>query len=195
MLEILIIRPGSTAFDEAGRIKGALGIPLSDKGREQAQQLSIELQAVKMDCLYVAPCTSAQQTAEAIGERNFSRQRTLDSLHNLDHGLWQGRLQSEVKRLQPTLYRQLQEDPQNASPPGGETIGDATKRIEAVLSKLLSKHRDGRIGLLIPEPLATIARHALSGGRMTDIWKSEIDSGTYQVTQLETSGQPSLEPA
>lgn len=196
MLEVLFIRPGCTTFDEAGRIKGSLDIPLSQNGLAQADQLATALQTVKLDCLYVAPCMSAQLTAERIAERNFCRQRTLDWLKNLDHGLWQGKLASEVKRLQPTFYRQFQENPVDVCPPGGETVYQAAHRIQAPLNKLIRKHESGRIGILVPDPLASIAQRCLLGGRLGDIWQLERDSGTFDTVFVHsTETQPVLQMA
>jgi phosphoserine phosphatase len=196
MLEVLFIRPGSTSFDEAGRIKGSLDIPLSENGMAQAEQLSIALQTIKLDCLYVAPCMSAQMTAERIAERNFCRQKTLDWLRNLDHGLWQGKLASEVKRLQPTFYRQFQENPVDVCSPGGESVLQAAQRIQTPLSKLLKKHSEGAIGILIPDPMASIAKRCVLGGRLGDIWQLEKDSGTFESVHLQSvDQQPVLQMA
>ena len=43
MLKILLIRPGVTDFDEQGRIKGTLDIPLSDEGTAQVAKMIDEL--------------------------------------------------------------------------------------------------------------------------------------------------------
>jgi probable phosphoglycerate mutase len=196
MLEVLVIRPGSTTFDEVGRIKGSLDIPLSPQGIEQAERLSVMLQTIKMDCLLVAPCASAQSTAEAIGERNFCKQKTMDWLANLNHGLWQGKSLAEVKRLQPSFYRDFQEDPAHVCPPGGETVQEAIDRIFVPLQKLLRKYDGGRIGILVPEPLASIVQFCLSGGQFGDIWKSESDSGCFQMLRVQsTENYPVLEIA
>jgi phosphoserine phosphatase len=184
MIEIYIIRPGCTAFDEAGRIKGSLDLPLSEYGQEQAKQLALSLQGVHMDCLFVAPCASAIESAERIAERNFCRQKTLECLRNLDHGLWQGKLMSEIKRLQPTFYRQFQENPIQICPPSGETVQEALNRLQPHLNRLLQRHEGGTIGFLAPEPLASILQFCLGCGRFGDIWKSERDSGTFTLMQL-----------
>jgi len=187
MLEVLLIRPGSTTFDEEGRIKGALDIPLSQIGEEQAESLAHSLQTIKMDCLYVAPCESALASAKAIGERNFCKQKTLDCLRNLDHGLWQGKLVAEVKRLQPKVYRQFQEHPTDICPPAGETIHAAVERVKATIEKLIRKHEGGRIGLIVPQPMAAIVRFTLVGGSFGDLWKSELDFGTYETLQVSSA--------
>ncbi len=186
MVDILIIRPGSTAFDEAGRIKGCLDLPLSPKGIEQAEKLSVALQYEKLDCLYIAPSLSAQTTAEKIAERNFCRQKTLDCLSNLDLGLLQGKLLAEVKRCQPTFYRSFQENPVDVYPPGGESVREAIARIQKALDKIIDKHEGGRIGILVPDPMASIVQYCLVGDRFFDIWKSQSDCGMFQHVQLLT---------
>ncbi len=185
MIEVLLIRPGSTTFDQEGRIKGSLDIPLSLEGEKQADALSLSLAQIKLDCLYVAPCESALKSAERIGERNFCKQKTLECLRNLNHGLWQGKLVSEVKRLQPKVYRQFQEHPADVCPPAGETIQAAFDRIRTTLNKLRKKHSSGRIGLLVPQPMASIVKLALVGGSIGDLWKSELDFGTFEVLHVE----------
>ncbi len=185
MIEVLLIRPGSTTFDREGRIKGSLDIPLSPEGETQAEALSRGLAEVKMDCLYVAPCESAFQSAERIADRNFCKHKTLECLRNLDHGLWQGKLVSEVRRLQPKVYRQFQEHPTDVCPPDGETVQAAYDRVKVMIEKLKKRHNGGRIGLLVPAPMASIVRCALVGGSLGDLWKSELDFGTFECLQVE----------
>ena len=190
MIEVLLIRPGSTTFDHEGRIKGSLDIPLSAEGEAQAERLSQSLAEIKLDCLYVAPCESAVQSAELIGERNFCKQKSLECLRNLDHGLWQGKLLSEVRRLQPKVYRQFQEHPTDVCPPQGETVQAAYDRVSAIITKLKKRHRGGRIGLLVPQPMSAIVRYALVGGSLGDLWKSELDFGTYETLLVEAQQSP-----
>lgn len=186
MIEVLLIRPGCTTFDEEGRIKGSLDIPLSDLGVRQASELAESLQAVKLDCLYVAPGESAQDSARQICELNFCKKKTLECLCNLDHGLWQGKTVAEVKRLQPKVYRQFQTNPEGVCPPSGETVQDAVARIRSTLCKVIKRHDGGRIGIVVPQPLASVVRHVLLGGAWGDLWKCELDFGTYETLRLES---------
>lgn len=195
MLDVLLIRPGSTTFDAEGRIKGSLDIPLSEAGIEQAQELAKRLAEVKLDCLYVSPAESAQQSAKMIAEYNFCRQRTLECMRNLDHGLWQGKLVSEVKRLQPKVYRQFQEHPGDVCPPNGETVEQAIARLQTTLSKLKKRHKGGRIGIIVPQPLAAIVRFVLTGGSLGDLWKAELDFGTFETLNVNTEAVPDVSVA
>ncbi len=195
MLEVLLIRPGSTTFDEEGRIKGALDIPLSDRGQQQARELAQSLSGYKLDCLYVAQCESAAQSAKAIRAKNACKQRVLECLKNLDHGLWQGKLVSDVKRCQPKVYRQFQEHPSDVCPPDGETVQDALDRVVGTVDKLKKRHRGGRIGLLVPQPMAAVVRYALVGGSLGDLWQAELDFGNFEVLQVDADLSQQPQPA
>ena len=38
MFQILLIRPGSTEYDQQGRVQGTLDIPLCEDGRQEAEK-------------------------------------------------------------------------------------------------------------------------------------------------------------
>ena len=68
MLRIVLVQPGATDFDEQGRIKGSLDIPLSRNGSNQVDRTVLELESVELDAIYVSPCESALQTAAALAK-------------------------------------------------------------------------------------------------------------------------------
>lgn len=184
MLEVLLIRPGSTTFDEEGRIKGALDIPLTSKGTRQVKETAEKLASMHLDRLYVAPCESAQQTGRILAKRCGWKFRTVECFRNLDHGLWQGKLVDEVRRLQPKVYKLFQDCPAHFCPPGGETLNDARHRIGAMVAKLFRRHKSGFVGLVIPEPMASLVRCELLGCDFGDIWKAESDAGTWELLNV-----------
>lgn len=185
MLEVLLIRPGSTRFDEEGRIKGALDIPLTSKGTRQVKETAEQLASMHLDRLYVAPCESAQQTGKILAKRCGWKFRTVDCFRNLDHGLWQGKLVEEVRRLQPKVYKQFQENPANFCPPGGETLNDVRQRIGTMVAKLYRRHKNGLVGLVISEPMASLVRCEMLGCDFGDIWKAELNAGTWELLNVD----------
>lgn len=186
MLHILLVRPGSTDFDEQGRIKGTLDIPLSEHGTQQVAQAADALAELEIESIYTSPSQSAQQTAAALAAGRSRKIKVVENLKNLDHGLWHGKLIDEVKQQQPKVYRQWQEHPETVCPPQGETLGAARQRASAVLTKLLKKHRQGTIALVVAEPLATVVRSLLQPSELGDLWKVECDSGTWELIEFET---------
>lgn len=163
MLTILLIASGETEYDSQGRIQGTLDVPLSAEGQRQVQAAARQLldQPVAIEALYAGPCRSAQETADILGQRLELKPKTLEKLHNLDQGLWQGLLFDEVKAKQPKVYRQWQERPDAVCPPEGETVGQARERLKAALARLTKKHKTGAIALVLAQPLASVMRSFL----------------------------------
>ena len=184
MLNVLLVRPGSTTFDEEGRIKGALDIPLSPLGQRQSFAAGENLRDVNVECLYVAPCESAQETGRILSQHCSWKTRTIDCFRNVNYGLWQGKLIEEVRRLQPRGYKQFHDNPVGICPPGGEMLDAALQRVENVLDKLVRRHRRGTIGMVIPEPLASVVRCHLLGCDFNDIWTNQLDAGTWELLTL-----------
>jgi broad specificity phosphatase PhoE len=184
MVQILVVRAGSTEFDEQGRIKGTLDIPLSPGGQAQVDRLIAELHDTPIEHLYSSPCRCAQQTAEVLAADHRLRIKTLDDLQNLDHGLWHGKLVEEVRVNQPRVFRQLQDHPETVCPPQGEPVGVALERVQALISRLLRKHRSGTVAIVVPEPLTSFVRAFLSRSDLGDLWKAECEGGGWQLIDV-----------
>jgi phosphoserine phosphatase len=187
MLRIALVRPGSTDFEEQGRIMGTLDIPLNEHGATQVAQAVHDLAQLKIDAVYASPNGSAQQTALAIAGSQGIRVKTLDNLQNLDHGLWHGKLIEEVKQTQPRVYRQWQDHPETVCPPEGESVSEAKQRVTTALRKLMKKHASGVVALVVPEPLASLVRCYLADDRLGDLWKAECDCGRWELIDIDPS--------
>ncbi|MEZ6087775.1 MAG: histidine phosphatase family protein [Pirellulaceae bacterium] len=186
MLSILLVRPGATDFDDQRRIKGSLDMPLSACGREQVRRTAEAVADVQLQAVYTAPCESAMITsAELVAGRDI-RIKAIPDFRNIDHGLWHGKLLDEVRRQQPRLYRQAEENPNSICPPGGETFDQAKHRVFKALRKAIRKHRHGAIALVIPDPLASVVRCILSGEGPRSLWLSEVDTGEWELIELAT---------
>jgi phosphoserine phosphatase len=186
MCNIVVVRPGSTLFDEQDRMKGSLDIPLSATGVAQVNRVAVEMTKLSLSAVYSAPCESAQNTAKLIAEQSKTKWKVCDCFRNMDHGLWQGKLIDEVKRQQPRLFKQLQDNPRAFCPPGGETIAEAEARVEKMLIKLCKKHANDTIAIVIPEPLASLVASRLKAADLKDLWKSEHDSCDWELIDADS---------
>ncbi len=185
MLRIVLVQPGSTDFDEQGRIKGSLDIPLSRNGTTQVERTVLELESLELDAIYASPSESALQTAAALARMRKVKVRRVEKLKNLDHGLWHGKLIKEVRQNQPKIYRQCQDNPGMVCPPEGESVAAARRRLGEVLAKITRKHKSGTVALVIPEPLASFTVSELEQSAIGDLWKAERDCGSWQLINIE----------
>lgn len=181
MTHFILIRPGSTDYDQQGRIQGNLDIPLNEQGNSEVAKAIDELKHQGIRILYCCGCSAARQTAEALSTALGVKLKEMDNMQNLNHGLWQGMLIDEVKRRQPTVYRQWQEQPECVRPPGGETVGEAQERVSAALAKISRKHKNEVVGLVVPEPLASMVRAKLRSDELGDLWRASQEHGSWEL--------------
>lgn len=161
-------------------------MPLSASGIEQVHRIASEIAKLPISTVYCGPCESAQSTAKEIAEHTRAKWKVCDCFRNLDHGLWQGKLIEELRRQQPRLFKQLQENPRSFCPPGGETVAEAEARVEKLIVKLCKKHSNETIAVVIPEPLASLIAAKLKETDLGDLWKSECDNGSWEMIDSDT---------
>jgi len=190
MLRIVLIRPGATDYDGEERIQGALDIPLNREGLMEVARVVDQLRDLKIEVIYASPGDAAMQTADVLAKDLDAKLKKLDRLQNINLGLWQGLQVSEVRHKQPKVYRQWQEQPENVCPPEGEMLEQAEQRIAAVMSKLLRKHKEGVIGLVVPEPLASLVRQHLKKDELGDLWKALAGHGRWEILDLQPAAVP-----
>ena len=190
MLRIVLVQPGSTDFDDQGRIKGSLDIPLSVNGTGQVARIVAELAEEPIEAVYASACESALQTAQALALDRRLKVKSVPKLKNLNHGLWHGKLIDELRQNQPKIYRHWRENPELACPPEGESIAAARERAQSAVAKILRKHRQGTIALVIPEPLASVVRGFLRNNELDDLWQAETDVGGWTLIELEEGAMP-----
>jgi broad specificity phosphatase PhoE len=181
MVQIVLIRPAATDYDEQGRIVGTLDIPLSEQGTRDVARIIEEVRPLGITAIYTGPCQSACETAEALANALDVKLKKIDNLRNIDHGLWQGMLIEDVKRKQPKVFRQWTEQPGIICPPEGEMLNEARLRVQAALTKLLKKYKEGTVALVIPEPLAGVVQCELLQGEIGDFWKTRSACGKWEV--------------
>lgn len=189
MLKIVLVRPGSTDFDEQGRIKGSLSIPLNDTGRQQVERVLGDLSSLDLDVVYCSPCESATETAERLARDHSVRCKTIRRLTNLDHGLWHGKLIEEVRRKQPRVYRECQTRPEEICPPEGETVPQVAKRVRQALMRIIRRHRNGAVAVVVPEPLASILHCMLLDSDLPNLWAVERDTGRWEMIEVGSAAR------
>lgn len=186
MLHIVLVRPGSTDYDEQGRIQGSLDIPLSEHGLQEAAETAEALRGTGLDVLYAPAYQPPLQTAEIIAKILGLKCKKIERLENHNQGLWQGMLIEDVRHKQPKVYRQWQEQPENVCPPEGEMLGEADERLRAAVTKLLKRHKEGgTIGIVLPEPLLSLARRFLSHAELGDLWKAACCPNPFETISVD----------
>lgn len=140
MARLLLARHGETTWNSDLRYQGQQDIPLSERGREQAEALARRLRGAQLDAAYASDLQRAYQTAEIVcGSRGLAVAR-LPALREAHFGAWEGLTYAEAAARWPDIARQRRVDPAAARPPGGETLGEVQVRSLAALAKIERAH-------------------------------------------------------
>ncbi len=118
---LYFVRHGESAHNAEGRIQGQSDVPLSELGRRQSQAAADALADQAIDALYSSPLRRAMETAEPFAARTGIRIVTDPRLMEIDAGVFQDCLRSELPKRYPEEYhRWLSGDP-DFTIPGGES--------------------------------------------------------------------------
>ena len=137
---VLLVRHGSTVFSSQDRFAGSSDVPLSDEGRELARRLGERLARVRIDAAY---CSDMQRTRDTcslvLGSRGMKAQST-PALREIDHGVWEGMVHTDVERDYAEQYSVWSGDPFATAPPGGESGLHVLARSLPALREIVSRH-------------------------------------------------------
>ncbi len=184
---LVVIRSASTDYELQGRVRGSLDIPPSAEGLSGVEAIANRLAAAAPEAIYSAPTACALETARIIGSRFGVVPKKLDRLANIDLGLWQGKLVDEIRRLQPTVHRQWQDDPWGIAPPEGEFLEEALERVEEALDRIAKRHPRGRVAVVVPFPLDSLIRWLVAREPLDDLW--ECDPEREPMVELPIAAQ------
>lgn len=185
MTRCVIVRPGQTDYDREGRITGTLDLPLNAVGEAELAEIVTQTQAAAPQAILTSPQEPARSTARKIGKSLGIPVKEFDDLVNIDQGLWEGRLFSEIRERQPKLYKQWADSPECVTPPEGESCSEAADRVRSALKKPLKKYE--RFAVVVAEPLATLVRSVLAE-QQPRVGKPDVD--LEEVTHVEVVDLP-----
>ncbi len=126
--EIVLVRHGETEWSRAGRHTGVTDVPLTARGRREAEAVGNALSGSRFARIVVSPSRRAADTCRLAGLGTAAE--TLPELAEWDYGDYEGLTTAEIRATRPgwTLWRD--------GVPGGETIAQVGARADLVLAHL-----------------------------------------------------------
>lgn len=125
---IHLVRHGETAWTQTRQHTGLTDIPLTERGRLDAQRLGERLRRNKAAHVFTSPLQRAKTTCDLAG---FGANATVDAdLVEWDYGDYEGLTTAEIRQRAPgwQLFRD--------GCPGGETAADVGRRADRFLARL-----------------------------------------------------------
>lgn len=187
-LRLLLVRHGETEWNRVGRFQGVKDIPLNEKGRQQALAAAEFLKDVKIDFAVSSPLSRPLETARLILQYHPGVElATKEGLREISHGLWEGKLETEVEAEFPGMLKQWKTKPETVQMPSGENLQQVWDRAIKAWNEIIEENLEpGKLktGLVTAhDAINKVIICALLGLTPANFWN--IKQGNGGVTVID----------
>ncbi len=191
---IFLIRHGETNWNKEGRFQGQIDIPLNDNGKNQARKTFEYLRNIPFNKAFSSSMYRPYETAQIILQNNKDLKiEKIDALVEISHGLWEGKLESEIRENWPRLLENWHNKPEEVIMPEGESIKDVSERSIEAFNNICLSQKDNDLTLLVAHDAVnkTLICNIL-GLNYSNIWM--IKQGNGGITVIDLFNDPSKPP-
>ncbi|MGF1482103.1 MAG: histidine phosphatase family protein [Cyanophyceae cyanobacterium] len=196
-LRLLLIRHGETEWNRASRFQGTRDIPLNDRGRGQAKLAAEFLKEIALDFAVSSPMLRPKETAEIVLQPHADVPLvTYPPLQEIGHGLWEGKLESEIEAEFPGLLTQWKERPETVQMPEGENLQQVWDRAIATWNEIVATYADTapKTGIVVAhDAINKVILCYLLGLQPADFWKIKQGNGAVSVIDYSLGKSPVLQ--
>ncbi len=183
----LVVRHGESTFGAQARFTGREDVPLTDRGRAQAQAVAERIGPSAPAVVLTSPLARCLDTAKAVaaaaGARVVADDRLLDEML----GEWTGLRVHEIEQSWPAEFAAWRRDPAGA-PPGGESFIQVRDRVKPLMTEALQTHR-GHTVVLVTH--AAVAKMILTTALQVDpsvAYRLRVDNGSVSAFNVGEDG-------
>ena len=191
---IFLIRHGETNWNKEGRFQGQIDIPLNENGKDQAGKTFEYLKNISFNKAFSSSMNRPYETAQIILQNNKDLKiEKIDALIEISHGLWEGKLEAEIREKWPTLLKNWHDKPEEVIMPDGESIKNVSERSVKAFEKICLSQKDNDLSLLVAHDAVnkTLICNLL-GINYSNIWM--IKQGNGGITVIDLFNDPKKPP-
>lgn len=196
-VRLLLVRSGSTAWEDSGRIQGSTDLPMSESGREEAAAgVAGVLCDGTVGLVLTGPDEASRETAAMLADRCRVKVKVEEELGELHLGLWEGLLESDLEERYPSAGRTWRDAPDQVQSPQGEPLGDARRRLTSVLCRVVERHRGETLVAVVLRPMAMgLVRCWLADEPCGQVWANLRDCPMVEAVEVRRDRLRVLEAA
>ena len=148
---------GSVIFLRHGQAKNNIeriltgrtpGVPLTEKGINQADQAAKFLEHMNISAIYSSPIERAKHTAEIVGKHNSLDVIIDDRLIELDMGKFTGVPYDEIFSSHGNVFMKFYNGELEIAHNGVETFSEVKKRVLGIVDHVIENHPDQNVVLV-----------------------------------------------
>ncbi|HVR62150.1 MAG TPA: histidine phosphatase family protein [Polyangia bacterium] len=137
---LFLVRHGATQLTAEDRFSGAVGVDLSEEGRQQVRLLAGRLAGEAISAVYCSPLGRTVETAQILAEPHGLPLIHRDGLREIHHGHWEGLTRQEVEARYAAEYAAWDSDPFTFAPAEGESGVAVLARALPVIREIVVAH-------------------------------------------------------
>ncbi len=195
-VRLLLIRHGETNWNRESRFQGTMDIPLNENGQAQAAKAREFLKNVDIHFGVTSPMSRPKETAEIILHSHPEVTLTTHpKLEEIGHGLWEGKLESEIEADFPGMLAQWQSQPETVQMPEGENLQQVWDRANQAWEDIVTQYASpvNQVGIVVAhDAINKVILCKLMGLQPKDIWA--VKQGNCAVTVIDyprgAAGEP-----
>lgn len=194
-MRVILLRHGESEANVKRVFAGHLDTPLTERGREQAEQVALYLGWYHFSRIVSSPLERAYETAWLAASLDLKRDvdtgfleiEKWDGFKEMHFGRCEGMTLEAIKSQEPELALQFAEDYANALYPEGESLVSFYNRIVENYQRFLDSCQDSEGDVLLVTHsgvIRAILAHELSGS-FDGYWRYKIENCGYAVLEYD----------
>ena len=149
MGSIIFLRHGQALNNTERILAGRTpGVPLTEKGIDQAEKAAKFLEDMNISAIYSSPIERAKDTANIVGKHNSVDVKIDDRLIELDMGKFTGVPYDEIFSSHGNVFMKFYKGELEIAHNGVETFADVKKRVLGMVDHVIENHPDENVVLV-----------------------------------------------
>ena len=149
MGQVIFLRHGQAKNNTERILAGRTeGIPLTERGVQQAEHTAQLLEHMNISAIYSSPIQRAKHTAEIVGNHNSIDVQIDDRLIELDMGKFTGMPYDEIFNSHGNVFMKFYNGELEIAHNGVETFSEVKKRVNGIVEHVLEKHPNENVVLV-----------------------------------------------
>ena len=186
---VFFVRHGDTIDEETKKVyKGAIDIPLSDKGRQRIARASEFLSRFKIDFIYTSALSRCIESGKIIAEKQDAPVEIASALNELGFGLWEGLSFEEIREKYPNELNLWLQDLENHTPPEGEPMRNAQRRGVAKFNEIAERHGGQNVAIVSHAGILRLIICSILDLKLQGMFRIGQDYGCIDMVRIHKDG-------
>jgi alpha-ribazole phosphatase len=186
---VFFVRHGDTIDEETKKVyKGAIDIPLSDKGRQRIARASEFLSRFKLDFIYTSALSRCIESGKIIAEKQDAPVEIASALNELGFGLWEGLSFEEIREKYPNELDLWLQDLENHTPPEGEPMRNAQRRGVAKFNEIAERHGGQNVAIVSHAGILRLIICSILDLKLQGMFRIGQDYGCIDMVRIHKDG-------